>query len=208
MIAKFIKVIFVLLFVPGFAVFSQSKKDTLRYKISLDYMVDLSDTYGGGEIFTGEFGISKSWYGARLGYGHYISQDVFIFKIPLEESGYILEIPFEEMAVMKMGTFSLTMIPIQGKKFTAELLFGTAYARAKWLCFKSVEYMFDIEEGEFTSLARNYQLIKDTHFGYQVGLWISFCPLKNVGLDLNLRIQDLSNGGTFFFVGGGFCFNL
>jgi len=110
--------------------------------------------------------------------------------------------------VGKRYAIDIAMIPIQGKKFTAELLFGTAYARAKWLCFKSVEYMFDIEEGEFTSLARNYQLIKDTHFGYQVGLWISFCPLKNVGLDLNLRIQDLSNGGTFFFVGGGFCFNL
>ena len=54
----------------------------------------------------------------------------FIFKVPLEEAGYDLEIPFEEMAIMKMGTLSLTIIPIQGKRFSTELLFGAALCQS------------------------------------------------------------------------------
>ena len=42
-------------------------------------------------------------------------------KYPLEEAGYVLEIPFEEMAIMKMGTISLTMIPIQEKRFVSRI---------------------------------------------------------------------------------------
>jgi len=195
-------------FIPCLTVFSQSEKDTIKYSLSFIYLVDLSDTYGGGEMFMGELGISRSWYGASLSYGHFMSQDDFVITIPVEETGFDLEIPFEEMAIMKMGTLSLTMIPIQGERFSAELLFGAAYARAEWSCFKSVDYSYDIAEGRFTSLSKDYQLVKDSYFGYQAGLRISYYPLKRAGLELNARIQDLGGRGTFFFVGGGFSFKL
>jgi len=189
-------------------VLGQSEKDTIRYNISLEYLIDLSDTYGGGEMFTGEFGISRSWYGARLSYGHFLSQSDFIFTIPLEESGFILEIPFEEMTIMKTSTLSITILPIQGRKFFAELLFGAAYARAKWSGYKSLEYTFDTVEGKFTSLYRDYQLVKETYFGYQAGITISYYPLKTAGLELDVRIQDFNNKASFFFIGGGLCFKL
>ncbi len=159
-------------------------------------------------MMTGEFGIYKSWYGGSLSYGHFISQSDFIFKVPLEESGYTLEIPFQEMAIMRMGIISIEVIPIQAKWVSAKLGFGVAYARSEFLCAKGVEYNFDPVEEEFTWIMKDYQLTKSNHFGYQVGFKVSFFPLKKAGLQFNSRIQDLSNGGTFFFVGGGFCFNL
>ena len=118
-----LRVVLILLFLPSLIVSGESKSDSLNCKISINYLFDLSDTYGGGEMLPGEFVISRFWYGASLGYGHYISQSDFIFEVPLEEAGLILEIPFEEMAIMKMGTFSLTMMPIQGKWFSTEITF-------------------------------------------------------------------------------------
>ena len=120
-----------LLLVQHFVITGQTSKDTIKFAICLNYAIDISDTYGGGEMLTGEFGISKSWYGASLNYGHFISQSDFIFKIPLEESGYTLEIPFQEMAIMRTGDYFIEIIPIQGKWVSAKLGFGVAYARSR-----------------------------------------------------------------------------
>jgi len=59
-----------------------------------------------------------------------------------------------------------------------------------------------------TSVEKDYQLIERTHFGYQTGIDITFNIFKKVGVQLNARIQDLNNGGTFFFIGTGFFFRL
>jgi hypothetical protein len=188
--------------------YSQIEDDSLKFGFSFNYFKDFSDTYGGGNMFAGEFGVKRSWYGAKLSFGHFQSQADFIFKIPLEETPYVLEIPFEEMAIMKMGTLSLTIIPIQRRWFEAELLLGLALASAQNSCFKGVEYTFDIAENRFTYLSKDYQLIKNTHVGYQIGFNMTFFPHKKVGLQINTRMQDLSNGGTFFLIGGGIFFRL
>lgn len=204
----FFKIVLLLFIFPTLILSGQTKKDSLNYSISINYLIDLSDTYGGGEMFTGEFSVSKSWYGLNFGYGHFLSQSDFIFMIPIEEAGLNLEIPFEEMAIMKMGTLSITIMPVKNKWFSTELIVGTAYAQAKWSCFKGVEYTYDTNEQKFTSLSKDYQLINKTHFGYQVGTNLSFYLTKFLNLQLQIKMQDLSNGGTFFFLGGGLSFKI
>jgi len=196
----------ILLFIPLYS-YGQSI-DSLSFNVSFNYYRDLSDTYGGGSMFSGEFDVSRSWYGASISFGHFQSRSTFVFKIPVEETSSILEIPFDEMAIMKMGSFSFILIPIQNKRINTELLMGAVISKAETLSFKSVDYSYNISENKFTYLYKDYQLVKKRHFGYQVGVDVSFYFLKKAGLQLNARIQDLSNGGTFFFVGGGLCFRL
>jgi predicted permease len=182
--------------------------DSLNFNVSFNYYKDLSDTYGGGSMFSGEFEVFRAWYGASISFGHFQSQSTFVFKVPVEETSSILEIPFDEMAIMNMGSFSFILIPIQGKRINTELLIGAVIGKAKNLSFKSVDYSYNINENRFTYLYKDYQLVTRNHFGYQVGVDVSFYFFKKAGLQLNARIQDLSNGGTFFFVGGGLCFRL
>jgi len=182
--------------------------DSLNYVISVNYYMDLSDTYGGGGLFSGGFSISKYWFGGEVSFGHFQSQPTFVLKIPVEVLSSTLDIPFEEISMMQVGAISAFMRPIQKEKITTELLIGMCYGRARYLCFKSVDYSYDTNEKRFTYLLKDYQLVRNNHFGYQVGLNISLYPLKKMGFQLNARIQDLSNGGTFFFVGGGLCFKL
>jgi len=182
--------------------------DSLNYVISVNYYMDLSDTYGGGGLFSGGFSISKYWFGGEVSFGHFQSQPTFVLKIPVEELSSTLDIPFEEISMMQVGAISAFMRPIQKEKITTELLIGMCYGKARYLCFKSVDYSYDTNEKRFTYLLKDYQLVKNNHFGYQVGFNISLYPLKKMGFQVNARIQDLSNGGTFFFVGGGLCFKL
>ena len=65
-----------------------------------------------------------------------------------------------------------------------------------------------LDQNKLTYLYKDYQLVNRTHFGYQVGFNVSFYVFTRIGLQLNARVQDLSNGGTFFFVGAGLCFRL
>ena len=182
--------------------------DSTCYNISLNYYIDLSDTYGGGNLFSGEFTISRSWYGGKMTFGHFQSQSIYLFQFPYEEVGQILEIPIPEMSIMQIGSLSGFIRPIQEKWITADLVFGPAFGKAQSLYLEEIEYEYSLIENRFTYLNKDYQLVKGNHFGYQVGVDISFYVSKRVGLQLNTRIQDLSNGGTFFFVGGGFCFRL
>lgn len=182
--------------------------DSLNYVITVNYYRDLSDTYGGGGLFSGGFSISKYWFGGEVSFGHFQSQPTFVLKIPVDEQSLTLNIPFDEISTMQIGAVSGFMRPIQKKRITAELLIGLCYGRARYLCFKSADYSYDTNEKRFTYLFKDYQLVKNSHFGYQVGFNISLYPLKKMGFQVNARIQDLSNGGTFFFVGGGLCFKL
>lgn len=182
--------------------------DTLSYNISLNYYIDLSDTYGGGGLLSGELSFSRSWYGGEVSFGHFQSQPTFVLKIPVEELSSTVDIPFDEISIMQIGTISGFIRPIQKKWITIDLLIGLCYGRARYLCFKGVDYSYDTNENKFTYLIKDYQLVRTNHFGYQIGFNISFYPLKKMGLQVNARIQDLSNGGTFFFVGGGLCFIL
>lgn len=201
-----LKLILIFLITSNLFSTGQTGKDTLKYRIAINYLIDLSDTYGSGQMLSSELSVSKLWYGIDLSFGHFTSQDDFIFRIPVEEIGYEIEVPFEELTTMKMGTLSLLITPIQLNKFTTEIVIGGAYAKSQGLFSKGVEYTFDISQEKFISLTRDYQLVRNTHFGYQIGLRISYYPLERAGLELNVRMQDLSNGGTFFLAGGGFCF--
>ena len=172
----------------------------------LNYYMDLSDTYGGGDLFSGEFTISRSWYGGKISFGHFLSQSVFLFKVPYEELNLTLEIPVPEMSVMQTGAISGFIRPLQNKWITADFVLGAAFSKARSLYLKDINYEYSLIENRFTFIDKDYQLEKVNHLGYQAGIDISFNFSKRVGLQLNARIQDLSHGGTFFFVGSGLCF--
>jgi hypothetical protein len=201
------KSVFILLILLNVSFLSKGS-DTISYSISLNYYRDLSDTYGGGGLLSGQFSILKSWYGGEVSYGHFQSQPIYVLKIPVEELGTTLDIPFEEISIMQIGAISGFIRPIQKRRITTDILIGVCYGKARYLCFKGVDYSYNLNDNRFTYLLKDYQLVKTNHFGYQVGLNITFSIIKKLGLQLNSRIQDLSNGGTFFFVGGGLCFKL
>jgi hypothetical protein len=182
--------------------------DSTSYYISLNYYIDLSDTYGGGSLFSGEYTISRSWYGAKMTFGHFQSQYSFLFKVPYEEIDQTLEIPVQEMSFMQIGSLSGFIRPVQKKWITADFVFGAVLGKAKSFFLKGIDYEYSISENKFTYIFKDYQLAKKNHFGYQAGVDISFYFSKRAGLQFNARIQDLSNGGTFFFVGTGLCFRL
>lgn len=205
---KFVATIISILINNPMSALAYQANDTTKIDFSLYYYVDLSDTYGGGEMFSGEIGFTRSWYGASLGYGHFQSQSTFILKVPIENMDGQMGIPFDEMAIMKNASLSIKIIPIKTFWINTELIFGIAFAKAEWSCFKSVDFSYSIVENKFTHLIRDYQLIKNKHFGYQVGLNIVICPLKRTDFKLSARIQDLNRGGTFFFVGGGICLKI
>jgi len=186
--------------------FNLSQSDSIKFGLSLNYYKDLSDTYGGGDLFSGEIELTKSWYGLGISYGYFQSLSTFILKVPIEELNYLIEIPFDEITIMKTGTFSFAIIPIQSKSFSMEVLLGIAYAKAERLCFKSADFSYSTVENRFTYLIKDYQLVKNAHFGYQAGINLLYYPFKSVGFKLNTRIQDLSHGGTFFLVGCGISF--
>jgi hypothetical protein len=182
--------------------------DSIRYCISLNYNIDLSDTYGGGNLFSGEFTVSRSWYGAKITFGHFQSQSTFLFQFPYEEVGQVLEISIPEMSIMKTSAISGFIRPIQKKWITADFVLGAAYNKAQSMYLKEIEYEYSLSENRFTYLNKDYQLAKVNHFGYQAGIDITFNLFKKIGLVFDARIQDLSNGGTFFFVGSGLCFRI
>lgn len=182
--------------------------DSLKFNISINYYKDLSDTYGGGYLFSSEFGINKSWYGACISFGHFQSHTVFNYSINIEELDESINIPFDELTIMQTSSLSVKIIPIQTKFITGDLIFGLSYGYAKNSRFNSVDYSYSLEENKFNYIYKDYKLVEKNHFGYQVGFNISFFVTKKLGLQINSRIQDLSNGGTFFFVGGGICFKI
>ncbi len=182
--------------------------DSLKYSFSLNYYKDLSDTYSGGNLLSGEFAISRSWYGASISYGHFQSHTTSIYQILIEEVNKTFEIPTDEISIMQMGSLSGLLIPIQKKWITTELVFGVVLGKAQSSRFKNAIYSYNVSEEKFTYLYKDYELVKNTHFGYQAGINITLNFSQKIGLQLNSRIQHLSNGGSFFFIGTGLRFNL
>jgi hypothetical protein len=182
--------------------------DTINFSISLNYQMDLSDTYGGGNLFSTEFTIYRSWYGAKMAFGYFQSQSTFIFQFPYEEVGQIIKIPVPEMSIMKIGIISGFIRPVKKSWLTADLSFGTAFGRARNLYLKEIAYEYSLVDNKFTYLNRDYQLVIINHFGYQVGVDITFHLSKRIGLQANAKVYDLSHGGAFFFVGTGLCLRL
>ncbi len=73
----------------------------------------------------------------------------FYFKFPYEEIGQIFEIPVPEMSIMKIGTISGFIRPIQNKWITADLIFGPVYGKAQNLYLKEIEYEYSLTENKF-----------------------------------------------------------
>jgi hypothetical protein len=180
--------------------------DTLSYSLSFNYNRDLSDTYGKGDLFSGEFVISRAWYGASINYGHFQSHSIFIYKILVEEINKTIEIQFDEVSYMSCSSLSLLILPIQKKWIIVDLNIGIAFNKATSSRFNKVDYSYNLNEDKFTYLYKDYKLIKRNHFGYQAGFDVSIFITKKFGLQLNSRMQHLSNGGSFFFAGSGVCF--
>lgn len=180
--------------------------DTLRHNVSLFYYTDLSDTYDGGNLFSGEVCLLKDWYGLSFSYGFFQSKSIFKYVANVEEVNKSIEILFDEISIMKLGSINLLMEPVKFKNFSTRISFGLSLARAKSLQFHDVEFSYSYVLNKFTYLYKNYELVEKKHFGYQFGLDAYYFILKKAGIQLSSRIQHLNNGGSFFFVGGGLCF--
>jgi hypothetical protein len=180
--------------------------DTLKYDVSINYYIDLSDTYGNGKLLTGEFSVTKEWYGIEISFGHFQSQAVFVYQVYAEDLEMEINIPFDEMAIMQLGSLSAKVKPVQGKKITTDLIIGLTLGEAKNSRFNSVQYSYSTIDNKFNYLYKDYKLVTETHLGYHLGVNISFFPIRKIGVQLNSRILQLNHGGTFFFLGGGTCF--
>ena len=185
-----------------------SAKEPIKVTPGLNFYYDLSDSYGRGSLLSGTFSISRSWYGIKLDFGYFQGYSTFIYNIVIEEIGKTIEIQFDELSNMRTSSGSLIFIPVQKEWITLNINCGVALNYATFSQFNGVDYSYNLAENKFNYLYKDYKLIRKTHFGYQVGFDVSFYVLPNIGLQLSSRIQDLNNGGTFFFVGGGICFRL
>jgi hypothetical protein len=182
--------------------------DSLKYCVSFNYYRDLSDTYKGGSLFSAEVGITRSWYGASVSYGFFQSHNVFRYEVVVEGYDRTLTIPFDELSTMSSGSLSLILIPVQNRVVNVNLLLGYAVSKARSLQFHDVEFSYSIQDEKYNYLFKNYELVKATHQGLMIGIDISFSVTMKLGLRASARIQDLSKGGTFFFVGSGIFFRL
>ena len=181
---------------------------SLRLIPSICYNSDLSDTYGGGNMLSGEIEISRGWYGASLGIGFFQSKSTSVLKIPLLDTIGTLNIPFDEISIMHVFSISGVMKPVNNKFVSLSILLGGCYDKSECLTLKGVDYSYDVKAQKFIYLNKDYQLKEDGHFGYQVGISVTFFVRHNIGLELKSQIQDLINRGSFFFVGGGLSFKI
>ncbi len=185
-----------------------SAKEPIKVTPSLNFYYDLSDSYGRGSLLSGTLNVSRSWYGIKLDFGYFQGHSTFLYNIVIEEIGRTFEIQFDELSNMRTSSGSLIFIPVQKEWITLNINCGVALNYVTFSQFNSVDYSYNLVENKFNYLYKDYKLIRKTHFGYQVGFDISFYVLPKIGLQLSSRVQDLNNGGTFFFVGGGICFRL
>lgn len=182
--------------------------DSLKYSFSVGFYRDLSDTYHGGNLYSGDFKIAKSWYGAVIQFGCFQSSASLNYDVTIEDINKTFSIPINELSIMRNGSFSFLVEPVKYKLVSADLIFGLVYAKSQSTQINTVSYSYSFADEKFIYLYRDYSLIKKTHFGYQAGFDIKFYLSKSIGLELKSRIQDMSNGGAFFFLGGGLCINL
>ncbi len=188
--------------------FSTYGIDSLKYSFSFNYYKDLSDTYDGGDLLSCEFMIHKSCFGLLISYGDFQSHSIFDYTVFIEEVNKTLSIKFDEFAIMKTASISGMIIPVNNKIVAAEIIVGLAFCKAQGSQFHDLDYSYSFIENRFNYLYKNYEYFKETHFGYQLGINTKFFVLPRFGIQLSARMQDLSNGGTFFFAGGGLCFKL
>lgn len=205
---KLLKLTFLLFQALCLSTFLVKGQDSIQYSFSFNYYKDLSDTFSGGTLLSGEFALSKSWYGVGISFGHFQSHSTTTYKIVIEEDSQVYDVPFDELAIMQTGSLLGLITPIQKSWLQFDILLGLVLSKSENLCFKSISYTYDLNEKILTSVEKDYQLVEQTHFGYQTGVNVTFYAFKKIGIQLNARIQDLSNGGTFFFVGTGLCFRL
>lgn len=182
--------------------------EPFRFRSSIVCYKDLSDTYGKGSALFGNLSINKSWYGANIDFGYFQGRSIFIYKIDIEQINKTIEMKFDEISFMKCSAISFGIIPVQKERFQLDLSFGAAMNFATSSQFNRVDYEYDLVNDRFTYIYKDYKLIKRNHFGYQVGLNLSLNFLPKIGLQISSKIQDLNNGGTFFFVGAGLSFKL
>ena len=181
--------------------------DSSKISVSLNYSIDLSDTYGGGNQFSGEVTIPFSWFGVKGSYGHMNSQYYSLLQVPYEELGGSLEIYIPEISFMNLSSVSFFIRPVDKKWFTTDVIFGASMAQAKSFFIKNIEYEYNLEEEQFSYVFTDYHYVRNSHFGYHAGIDITVYFFKNIGIQLNSRIHDM-NHGSFFFVGTGLSFKL
>lgn len=181
-------------------------QDSTNFVVSLNYYNDFSDTFGGGKVFSGEVCFVRTWYGAGLNYGHFLSNYSYLYEVPIDGSSKSIGIPIQEMANMEVCSFSSLLRPVSGKSLYVDVIIGFSLAKSKSFYLSELAYSYDVSTSKFNYLSKNYNMIIRKHFGYQVGLDFSFLITRNFGLKISSRIHDLNNGGSFFYMGGGVMF--
>lgn len=185
-----------------------SAQDSLSFSFAFNYQIDLSDTFGGGALLSGNFVLFKSWYGVGINYGNFQSHSSINYKIVIDDINQSFNIPIDELSIMKIGSFSGLIAPIRANRFQFDILAGFVYGRSKNMSFKSLTYTYNYNENELSAVENDYQLIERTLFGYQIGINASYYFIKKVGLQIDTRLMDLNNGGSFLFLGVGLCFQI
>lgn len=180
--------------------------DSLKYSLSVSAYKDLSDTYNGGTLFPAELKISKSWYGISISYGYFQSSSNSNYQIHIEDINKTIDIPVNEISMMKSGSLSMIIEPINYKLISIDLVLGLVIGKAQSMRLNTIDYGYSLVEDKFTYLHRDYLLIKKNHFGYQGGIDIRFNLTRHIGIEIKSRVQQLSNGGSFFFAGTGLSF--
>lgn len=177
--------------------------DSTKISISLNYSIDLSDTYGGGNIFSGESTASFSWFGVKASYGRLNSHYYSLLEVPYSELGQTLQIYIPQISFMNLGSLSFFLRPVNKTWITTDVVFGASMAKSTSFFIKDIEYEYNLDEERFTYVFTDYHCVRKRHFGYQAGIDITVYFYKNFGIQLNSRIYDMNNGGSFFFIGSG-----
>jgi len=182
-------------------------EDTVKISISINYAIDLSDTYGGGNLFSGESTFALSWFGLKGSFGHLNSQYYSLVEVPYSDLGQTLELYIPEISFMSLGSLSLFVRPVSKKWITMDVVFGASMGRAKSFFIKDIEYEYSLQEQRLTYVFTDYHYVRKNHFGYHSGIDMTFYIYKNFGIQLNARMHDMKSG-SLFFVGTGLSFKL
>ena len=137
-------------------------EDTVKISISINYAIDLSDTYGGGNLFSGESTFALSWFGLKGSFGHLNSQYYSLVEVPYSDLGQTLELYIPEISFMSLGSLSLFVRPVSKKWITMDVVFGASMGRAKSFFIKDIEYEYSLHHEHqqiFSSLNTLLQIL-------------------------------------------------
>lgn len=188
-----------------------NQADSLRYSISFNYGVDLSDSYMGtskngkkrdrANLFSIETELQKRWLGLSALFNIYRNSTY----IPtITSSGHNIYIP-----EMSDGSFLGAMghiIPIDNKKIMVKIKLGAIYGSIDKL--QCSAYTYQIINDKAILDKAEYTKLNSAGFGFSYGLNILIPIKKNFSFNSYFRMDDFNTSGmTFVNAGLGINYN-